>query len=72
MKDIYIKATDVNKWVAKHFKNQDLISIDDLISCIDELDDEIENLNDKIRKLTEPSEEDYYEQWRDHQLEKEE
>lgn len=51
MDEIYIKATDVNEWISKYFKNKDLISVGDLIGCIEDLDSEIERLNDKIKDL---------------------
>lgn len=54
----YIKKEDLNKWVAKYFK-QDLISIDDLIDCIEELDDKVSNLSDELNDLKEDIEENY-------------
>ena len=51
MKDVYIKTNDLNCWVAKHFTNQDLISVEELIGCIEELDDEVKNLKDKIKEM---------------------
>lgn len=50
MDNVYIKKEDLNKWVAKFF-NEDLITIEDLISAIEELDEEIGSLKDKIRDL---------------------
>lgn len=58
MDNVYIKKEHLNRWVAKYFKNQDLISVDDLLSTIEDLDDEVENLKDKIKELEEPEEED--------------
>ncbi len=56
MKEVYIKKTDVNKWIGKYFEKQDLISVDDLISCIENLDDKIDYLEEKIRNLEEVEE----------------
>ena len=50
MKEVYILKSDLNEWIAKYFK-KDLISIDDLLTVIEDLDSEIERLNDKIKDL---------------------
>ena len=59
MKEVYIKADNLNKWVSKHFKNQDIIPISDLLSVIEDLTFEIDELKGKIKELEEPKE-----QWR--------
>ena len=56
MKEVYIRKEDVNKWIGKYFEKQDLISVDDLISCIENLDDKIDYLEEKIRNLEEVEE----------------
>lgn len=54
----YIQKDSLNKWVAKHF-NKDLISVDDLIGCIEDLDNEVENLKEKIEDMERDIEENY-------------
>lgn len=54
----YIKRDTLNKWVAKYF-NKDLISIDDLLGCIEDLDDEVENLKDKLKHMEQDIEDNY-------------
>lgn len=51
MNEVYIKTIDLNRWVAQYFPNKDIITISDLIGCIEDLDEEIESLNEKIEKL---------------------
>lgn len=58
MNDVYIKKDDLTQWIAKYF-NKDIISIADLISCIEDLDGEIENLSDEIASLKQDIEENY-------------
>ena len=58
MDNVYIKKEHLNRWVAIYFKNQDLISVDDLLSTIEDLIDEVNNLKNKIKELEEPEEED--------------
>lgn len=58
MDNIYIKKDNLGTWIAKYFK-QDLISIDDLIGCIEDLDEEIDSLKDKIEELEQDIEDNY-------------
>lgn len=76
MNDVYIKATDLNRWIVKHLpSNQDIYSINDLIGAIEDLDGEIENLNEEIMRLKEYlgydecSKNDYYNEERDREIE---
>ena len=50
MENIYIMKEKLNERISKHF-NKDLISVDDLLNIIDELDFEIEMLNEKIEEI---------------------
>lgn len=59
MNNVYIKKEDVNKWIGKHFPNQDLISIDDLIGCIEDLDGELEHLKEEFEDYKENVSENY-------------
>lgn len=63
MGDIYIKKADLNKWVAKYFK-EDLISVDDLISIIEELDGDLEHLKEAFEDYKENVEENFISKWR--------
>lgn len=54
----FIKRDSLNKWVAKHF-NKDLISVDDLIGCIEDLDDEVETLKTKIEDMEQDINDNY-------------
>ena len=40
MEQVFIRKDDLNKWLADHFPNKDLISVDDLLSEIEDLDSE--------------------------------
>ena len=59
MDNVYIKTQDVNKWIGKYFPNKDLISIDDLIGCIEDLDSEVERLKEKYEDLEQDLEDNY-------------
>ncbi len=59
MDNVYIKKQDVNKWIGKYFPNKDLISIDDLIGCIEDLDSEVESLKEKYEDLEQDLEDNY-------------
>lgn len=54
----FIKKESLNDWVAKYFK-QDLISVDDLIGCIEDLDDKVTDLEDKIKDMEQDISENY-------------
>lgn len=58
MNEVYILKDELNSWISKYF-NKDLISIDDLISCIEDLDEEIDRLKDKIEDLEQDIEDNY-------------
>ena len=59
MEEVYIKTEDVNKWIGKYFPNKDLISIGDLIGCIEDLDGEVEHLKEKIEDMEQDIEDNY-------------
>lgn len=63
MNEIYIKKTDLNKWIAKYF-NEDLISVQDLLGCIEDLDGDLENLKEKFEDYKENVEENFMSKWR--------
>ena len=55
MDEVYIDMRKENKWISKYF-TKDLVSIDELLNCIEDLDSEIENLKLEIEELKTPSE----------------
>lgn len=62
MNRVYIDKGELNSWVAKYFPTKDLISIDDLIGCIEDLDAELE-------EIKESHENDYPNEERDREIE---
>lgn len=44
MDELYVKKYYLNEWIAKYFPNQDLISIEELIGVIEDLDGELEQV----------------------------
>ena len=63
MDNVYIKKEDVNRWIGKYFPKKDLISIDDLIGCIEDLDSEIESLKMKLEEQEENCKENHISKW---------
>lgn len=59
MNDVYIRAEDVNRWISKYFKNQDLISVSDLIDCIEDLDSEVEHLKEQLEDERQDKQDNY-------------
>lgn len=59
MDNVYIKTEHLNSWVSKYFKNKDLVSIEDLISLIEDLADEAEHWKEKFEDLEEEVRENY-------------
>ena len=48
MDEIYIKTTDLSTWMkVKYFKNKDLVSVEELIGLIEDIDDDLEALQEK-------------------------
>lgn len=65
MDNIYIKKEDLYQYKGTYevfnrlFENKDLISIDDLISCIEDLDSEVEDWKMKYEELQNDLEDNY-------------
>lgn len=59
MEQIFIKKDNLNRWVAKYFKNKDLISIDDLLGVIEDLDGELECLQEQIEDMEQDIRDNY-------------
>ena len=62
MKDVYILKKDLNSWISKYFK-EDIISIYDLIGCIEDLDCEVDYLKEEKDNLTNQNDEPDYEEF---------
>lgn len=58
MNNVYVKKENLGEIVEKHF-NKDLISIDDLIGLIEELDYHIDRLEEKINDIEQEIEDNY-------------
>lgn len=54
MDRVYINMKEENDWIKKYFK-KDLVSVEDLLSCIEDLDSEIYELKEKLREKEEPT-----------------
>lgn len=67
MNEVYIKKTDLNSWISKYFPNKDLISFDDMIAVIEDLDSELEKMRED--QLLEDMVNDYPNEERDREIE---
>ena len=47
---VYIKKEELNEWIAKYFKN-DLISIDDMLGVIEDLDGQVNHLKEELERV---------------------
>ena len=59
MEKLLVDIREESKQIKRIFKNKDLISIKDLLSKIEELDDDKENLEDKIKDMEKDIEDNY-------------
>ena len=60
MDEIYIKTSYLNSTIAKYFEGRDLITVEDLLSRIEDFDYEIENLKEQIEEYENEDSEDKY------------
>ena len=67
MDEVFIDMRYQNDWIKKYF-NADFVSIEQLISCIEDLDGEIEELKDELKKIKNPEEPDEYDIWNDKRM----
>lgn len=58
MNEIYLKTSELNSWIAKYF-DKDLISINDLITVIENLDGEVESWKEKYDDLLQDLRDNY-------------
>ena len=52
MNEVFIDMRKENEWIKKHF-NADFVSIDQLLSCIEDLDGEISKLKEEKEDIEE-------------------
>ena len=48
MDNIYLKREELNDWIKRNLPNKDLISINDLLDAIEEMDSNIQYLEQKL------------------------
>ena len=58
MDEVYIDMRKENEWIRKYFTS-DLVSIEDLLGCIEDLDGEIEHWKEKYEELEEDLRDNY-------------
>lgn len=51
MDNVFIKKDELNIWIAAYFPGKKLISIDDLIGCIEDLSGEVDDWKMKYEEL---------------------
>lgn len=49
MDQVFIKKEELNYWIAKYFKG-DLISIEDMLAIIEDLDGEVDILKEELNR----------------------
>lgn len=59
MEKILVDISEESKQIKRIFENKDLISIEDLLSKIEELDDDKGYLEDKIKDMEQDIEDNY-------------
>ena len=60
MDEVFIRTWTLPEWLAKkYFKNQDFVSVDDLIAIIEDLDSDLENLQEKYEDFKQDVEDNY-------------
>lgn len=47
MENVFIKREELNKWIAKYFK-EDLVSIDDILRVLENLEFELDSLKEEF------------------------
>lgn len=59
MDQVYIKTENLNEWIAKYFPHKDLISVDDLLAVIEDLDGELSDLRTEYEEYQQNVAENY-------------
>lgn len=56
---LYLKTNELNTWISKYFQNKDLITVDDLIACIEDLDGELDHLREELENVIQDRDDNY-------------
>lgn len=59
MNEVFIDIRKENEWIRKYFENKDFVSIDDLLTCIENLDSDVEHWKEKYQDLEQDLQENY-------------
>lgn len=60
MDEVFIRTWTLPEWLAKkYFKNQDFVSVDDLIAIIEDLDSDLESLQETYEDFKRDVEDNY-------------
>jgi len=62
MDEVYIKIGNINV-LQKLFKNKDIITIEQLISKLEDVDSEVERLEEKIEEMKQYCEDNHKSKW---------
>ena len=58
MEKVFIKREELNKWIAKYFK-EDLVSIDDILRVLEDLEFELDSLKEEFEDYKQMVEDNY-------------
>lgn len=58
MENVFIKREELNKWIAKYFK-EDLVSIDDILRVLEDLEFELDSLKEEFDDYKQMVEDNY-------------
>lgn len=58
MENVFIKREELNKWIAKYFK-EDLVSIDDILRVLEDLEFELDSLKEEFEDYKQMVEDNY-------------
>lgn len=58
MENVFIKREELNKWIAKYFKN-DLVSIDDILRVLEDLEFELDSIKEEFDDYKQMVEDNY-------------
>lgn len=58
MENVFIKREELNKWIAKYFK-EDLVSIDDILRVLEDLDNEVDSIKEEFNDYKQMVEDNY-------------
>lgn len=58
MEEVYILKSEMNSWIKKHF-DKDIISINDLLVLIEDLDSELEHVKEEFEDYKQNIQDNY-------------